>query len=140
MAAEAIALGASVVGFVGLTGQILQGCLFVQNFLQALEDAPADIGVLRSELLIFQASLDAFKSTLNVVGDDAVGEDIRLSLEYSSKAINELRKVVSKLGDGSHGCMTNFSMVVRKVRISKHVKTLERARSLLLCSQVNMSM
>jgi hypothetical protein len=36
--------------------------------------------------------------------------------------------------------MTNFSMVVRKVRISKHVKTLERARSLLLCSQVNMSM
>jgi hypothetical protein len=140
MAAEVIALGASVVGFVGLAGQILQGCLFVQNFLEALEDAPADIEVLRSELLIFQTSLDTFQSTLKVVGDDAIGEDVRLALEYSNKAINELRKVVSKLADRRHGCMTNFSMVLRKVRISKHVKTLERAWTLLLCAQMNMSM
>jgi hypothetical protein len=140
MAAEAIALGASVIGFVGFAGQILQGFLFVQNFLEAVEDAPADIEVLRSELLIFQTSLDTFQHTLNDVGDDAISEDVRLALEYSNKIINELRKVVSKLGDGRHGCMTNFSMAVRKVRISKHVKTLERARTLLLCAQMNMSM
>jgi hypothetical protein len=140
MAAEAIGLGASVVGFVGLAGQILQGCLFVQNFLDALEDAPADIEVLRSELIIFQTSLDTFQSTLNAVGDDAIGEDVRLALDYSNKIINELRKVVSKLGDGHYGCMTNFSMVMRKARISKHVKTLERARTMLLCAQMNMSM
>ena len=132
MAAEAIAFGASVVGFIGLTGQILQGCLFVQDFLEALEDAPADIEALQSELLIFQTSLDKFQSTLNVVDDDAVGEDVRLALEYSNKAINDLRKVVSKLADRRHGCITNFSMVVRKVRISRHVKTLERAWMLLV--------
>ena len=132
MAAEAIAFGASVVGFIGLTGQILQGCLFVQGFLEALEDAPADIEALQSELLIFQTSLDKFQSTLNVVDDDAIGEDVRLALEYSNKAINDLRKVVSKLADRRHGCITNFSMVVRKVRISRHVKTLERAWMLLV--------
>ena len=132
MAAEAIAFGASVVGFIGLAGQILQGCLFVQDFLEALEDAPADIEALQSELLIFQTSLDKFQSTLNVVDDDAVGEDVRLALEYSNKAISDLRKVVSKLADRRHSCITNFSMVVRKVRISRHVKTLERAWMLLV--------
>jgi hypothetical protein len=140
MAAEAIAFGASVVGFIGLAGQILQGCLFVQDFLEALEDAPADIEALQSEVLIFQTSLDKFQSTLNVVDDDAIGEDVRLALEYSKKAINDLRKVVSKLADRRHGCITNFSMVVRKVRISRHVKTLERAWMLLLCAQMNMSL
>jgi D-mannonate dehydratase len=140
MAAEAIAFGASVVGFIGLAGQILQGCLFVQDFLEALEDAPADIEALQSELVIFQTSIDKFQATLNVVDDDAIGEDVRLALEYSNKAINDLRKVVSKLADRRHGCITNFSMVVRKVRISRHVKTLERAWMLLLCAQMNMSM
>jgi hypothetical protein len=140
MAAEAIAFGASVVGFIGLAGQILQGCLFVQDFLEALEDAPLDIEALQSELVIFQTSIDKFQATLNVVDDDAIGEDVRLALEYSNKAINDLRKVVSKLADRRHGCITNFSMVVRKVRISRHVKTLERAWMLLLCAQMNMSM
>ncbi|KAN0122806.1 hypothetical protein V8E51_001132 [Hyaloscypha variabilis] len=137
--AEALALGASVAGFIGLAGQILQGCLFVQSFLEGLEDAPADVEVLRSELLVFQTSLDAFQSTLNVVGNDAISEDIGLALEYSNKIIMELRKVVSKLGDKGPGCMMNFSMVMQKVRISKHVKTLERARTLLLCAQMNLT-
>jgi D-mannonate dehydratase len=114
--------------------------LFVQDFLEALEDAPLDIEALQSELVIFQTSIDKFQATLNVVDDDAIGEDVRLALEYSNKAINDLRKVVSKLADRRHGCITNFSMVVRKVRISRHVKTLERAWMLLLCAQMNMSM
>jgi hypothetical protein len=42
--AEAVALAASVAGLVGLTGQIIQGTLFIQKFFEDVRDAPAEVG------------------------------------------------------------------------------------------------
>lgn len=43
MAEAAVGLAASVAGLVGLTGQALQGCLFVKNFLGDVKNATEDV-------------------------------------------------------------------------------------------------
>lgn len=138
MAAEAIGLGASVVSFVGFTGQILQGCLFIRNFLDDMEDAPAYIQTLRSELLNFQTSIQAFQSALG--SENIIGEDARQVLEFSNKSIAELQELLATLDKKRNGTLLNFSSVIRKNRIMKHVENLKSARLQLLSAQSNMIM
>lgn len=51
--AEAVGLAASVAGLIGLSGQILQGGLFMRKFFDDIRNAPAEVLDLKDELELF---------------------------------------------------------------------------------------
>lgn len=136
--AETIGIAGSIVSFVGLVGQILQGCIAIRSILDDFKDASTDFRDLRHELLIFQAGLDSLRITLghevNVI--DAV--PVRQVLEFGHKCINDLRNLVEKLDERS-AFKARISAVWRRNKIQKHVSKLQRARLMFVSAQMTLS-
>jgi hypothetical protein len=54
--ADPLSTGASVVAFIDLAGQLLQGTWFLVNFFSVLKDTPDDVKALQRELVLLQAT------------------------------------------------------------------------------------
>jgi hypothetical protein len=91
---------------------------------------------LKTELAIFESCLDGFWSRLLAEGSPGV-TGARLALEFSDKAMKEHQKVVARLSKSNGGLFSSLRMVLKKGSVVKHVRTLGRARSLIM---VNMNM
>jgi hypothetical protein len=136
--AEALALGASAIGFVAFAGQILQGCLSLHAFLDNMREAQADVQSFKRELTIFQTTLDTLRS--RIITEDRVNDDVRLALEYSDETITEFQNVITKLQKKNKSRFVNFRTALRKDSMMKHVGRLQRATSLIIAAQLNLTM
>lgn len=63
--AEAIALGASIVAFIGLAGQLAQGCSYVRTIIDDIIDASDDLRALQREIRLFEATIETFQKALS---------------------------------------------------------------------------
>jgi hypothetical protein len=73
--ADPIGLGASVIAFIGLTGQVLQGCRFIQTILIDIDDAADDFRNLKTEVNLFELKIDGFKRALVDIADSGISQD-----------------------------------------------------------------
>ncbi len=136
--AEAIGLGASVVAFIGLAGQIAQGCQFARTVLDDVKDAPEDLRCLRTEIRLFEVTVDGFKNLLADIIDLGIpaGQTatVQLALDYSEEAVAGLLKLINKdKHRGSRWGQIRFAFV--KDKCAKHVARLERAKGYLSAAQ-----
>jgi hypothetical protein len=59
----ALSNGASVVAFIGLSGEALRGILFIYDIVEDIKDAPGHLRALYEDLSFFQLSLATFQET-----------------------------------------------------------------------------
>jgi hypothetical protein len=59
----ALSNGASVIAFIGLSGEALRGILFIYGIVEDIKDAPGQLRVLYQDLTFFQLSLATFQET-----------------------------------------------------------------------------
>ncbi|KAF7947123.1 uncharacterized protein EAE97_004372 [Botrytis byssoidea] len=99
-AVAAVSLGALVIGFIGLTGQILQGCQYICDCFDDINGAPKEILNILEQLKCFEKGLRNFRYTLEKVKqstDISESEDeIKLALELSGLTVKELQEFVNK--------------------------------------------
>ncbi|KAF7902624.1 hypothetical protein EAF00_002527 [Botryotinia globosa] len=86
--AEAIGLGASVIAFIGLAGQLVQGCEYVRRTIDAIKEADGDVRELRSELTA-SGRMHAVRSVLNTA-HEAVQNLIK---ETCAKHVSRINRV-----------------------------------------------
>jgi hypothetical protein len=140
--AEAIGLGASVVAFIGLAGQVAQGCKFVRDVLGDIKDASNDIRALRTEIQLFELAVDHFQASLAEV--EAAGipvpasysVGIKLALEYSEEATASLLGLVAKKS-GGETIKSRVKFAFKKDKCSKHLGRLGRAKGYISTAQAS---
>jgi len=92
-------VAAAVVGFVGLAGQCLQGCKFLQNFFGDAHDAPQIIQGLLKELYLFIMLLEDLCRLLTEIQTSMQMPDLTgtsFALNYCYNAIWNLRNFARK--------------------------------------------
>ncbi|TGO20355.1 hypothetical protein BPAE_0304g00100 [Botrytis paeoniae] len=99
-AVATVSLGASVISFIGLTGQILHGCQFICDCFYDINSAPKEIIYILEQLKGFEKGLRTFQCTLEKVKectDITESEDeIKLALELSESTIKDRQEFVNK--------------------------------------------
>ncbi|KAG0650784.1 hypothetical protein D0Z07_2212 [Hyphodiscus hymeniophilus] len=141
--AEAIGLGASVIAFVGIAGQAVQGCQYIRDVLNDIQDAPDDLRSLCSEIKLFELNLQGLQHVLQHFADSGVpieagghGLATRLALEYSKETVAKLFEFVTKLSQ-ARGRWRRFRFALGKTSCGKNVARMERAKSYLAVAQAN---
>lgn len=86
-------IAAGVVGFVGLTGQILQGCNYLCDFFSNAAEAPELILRLANELSAVQSSLSSLHTSLQKIEANIP----RVHLQTSIPAIENCKPIVEDL-------------------------------------------
>ncbi|EPE37154.1 hypothetical protein GLAREA_09317 [Glarea lozoyensis ATCC 20868] len=132
--AEAIGVGASVVAFIGLAGQVAQGCQYIRTLLDDIKDASEDVQSLRTEVKIFQLTLETFRNTLQELADSGVAVEAdahalatRLALSYSEEALELLQGLLAKTKDTGR-IWSKVRFASGKSKYAKHVSRIERAK------------
>jgi len=140
--AEAIGLGASVVAFIGLAGQVAQGCKFVRDILGDVKDASNDIRALRTEIQLFELTLNHFQASLADIEAAGIpvpasyGVGIELALEYSEEAMASLLGLIAQKA-GGETITTRIKFAFKKDKCSKHLGRLERAKGYVSTAQAS---
>jgi hypothetical protein len=75
----ALSNGASVVAFIGFSGEALRGILFIYDIVEDIKDAPVHLRALYRDLTFFQLSLATFQET----GTNAARLGAPRSLHYT---------------------------------------------------------
>lgn len=130
--ADALGVASGVISMVGFVGQLAQGSAFLHGFFKDLRDAPQAIGRISEELLILTALL---KEVQSAYASEA--PDMALELKFCAKTIHELTEVVRKLELPPNTAKATrrwkqFRAALTEPEISKHLGSLERAKSMLL--------
>jgi hypothetical protein len=140
--AEAIGVGASVIAFVGLVGQLAQGCQNARAILDDIKDASGDLRSLHTEVKIFQLTLETFGNILEEVADsgivvEAEGQALatQLALQYSEEAVAQLLALLLKKNSGNIWGKIRFA--IGKDKCAKHVGRIERAKGYILTAQAS---
>ncbi|TGO45823.1 hypothetical protein BOTNAR_0636g00020 [Botryotinia narcissicola] len=101
--AEAIGLGASEIAFIGLAGQLVQGCEYVRRTIDAIKEADGDVRELRSEVSSFELIVDSFRNVLQDLETSGVqltacGDQmhaVRSVLNTAHEAVQNLIKFIA---------------------------------------------
>ncbi|CZR56349.1 uncharacterized protein PAC_06237 [Phialocephala subalpina] len=132
--AEALGVGASVVAFIGLAGQVAQGAAYLYNFFGAIQDAPADVRSLAEELKVLSPILD------DVRRHGLETASMRAAVEQCNASVEELKALVvkSKLTTTqprTRKIWSQMSVGFRSEKFHKHTEKLERAKLALIPAQ-----
>jgi hypothetical protein len=118
--AEAIGLGASVVAFIGLAGQVIQGCQYTHTILDDVKNAPDDIRSLHTEINLLDRTLETFNH-------EVIGAETKLALDYCEEAMAGLLKLILKIRKTGNS-WSQIKFAFSKDKISKHISRVERAK------------
>jgi Na+-transporting NADH:ubiquinone oxidoreductase subunit NqrA len=83
---EALAAAGGVIAVVSLTGQVVQGCVYLRNVFDNARSAPQEIKLLATELKI----IEGIVVTMTDMDQHA---DV---LDFCNEKVSKLRKVVEK--------------------------------------------
>jgi hypothetical protein len=138
--AEALGLGANVVAFIGLAGQVIQGCQYIKTILDDVKDAPDDIRSLHTEINLLTRTLETFKNALVELSHSEthveIGGEAKLALDYCEEAIAGLLKSILKIKrPGSKWGQIKFAF--SKDKVSKHIGRVERAKGYIATAQAS---
>jgi hypothetical protein len=141
--AELVGLGASVVAFAGIAGQLAQGVSFLATFFGDLRDAPSDVQLLTLQLqtlgTVFQ-SLDYRNAPGQV---QAVPPDVAAALIYCKPWIDKLDSLVRRFNDvdfeysGRMRTWRTLSFAFRKKHFGKYARGLQDGLALLLQARMS---
>jgi hypothetical protein len=130
--ADPIGLGASVIAFIGLTGQVLQGCRFVQTILNDIDDAADDFRNLKTEVNLFELTIDGFKRALVDIADSGISQDqtaaVQIALDYAEEAVSDLLKFIAK-HKKSGSKWSKIRLAFTKDKCAKYSSRMGRAKS-----------
>jgi hypothetical protein len=146
--AEAVALAASVAGLVGLSGQILQGSLFLRQFLEDIRDAPSEVCDLKDEIELFTLVASDTDRLVKQAGD--INGAISISWASYARTLERCRKIVDNLGRELQECAgmaaegrlrwwRRLRVATRKEALAGYLRRLDRAKGQLLAVQANIT-
>lgn len=150
-------VAAAVVGFVSLSGQVLQGCNYLCNFFGDASDAHEVIVSISAELYAVRSRLEGFQLLLLEVqaispASLTVQQDPAVPLKLCQDAIQKLQTFVDKHADLSVSTESrSASAQVRKAwnkldvarkgaQLKSHISQLEAAKSSLLAAQTSIQL
>lgn len=133
-------IAASVVAFVGIAGQLLQGVSTVYNFLGDIQDAPDEIKQLNAELNVLKMILENMITYPQAIcrSKEAL-ESVGVAMEMVQNQVTKLKELVEKYNIKSIGrrklLWSNINIAFRKKKFAKYISNLDRARKLLEMAQ-----
>jgi hypothetical protein len=146
MAEAALGLGASAVAFMGLTGQVLQGCHYICKFIDNVRDAQDDLHHYSTEITTFKSTVLGFQEVLRAIEPSAMIESsiqqALLALQSGSVAIEELKTPLRRYKhDGQRDWWKDIKVAQKRSQFAKCVGRLGEAKVniLLAQSRVNLS-
>ena len=130
-------VGAATVAFIGLAAQVVQGMIFVHDFLDQVQDAPEKIRSLQAELRLLRDIISKIKDEFQA---SAVAEDV-CRIAYSALSLIQAR--VGTLCDFIETCSPrkpgrgrllwkSLSVTFRRQKFSDYLMDLERAKGNLM--------
>lgn len=146
----------SIVGIVGILGQITQGCLFLDGLIRDIKDAPREAQHLKTELDHVTTSVTGLRRLYERIDESRTGSsntttDVVEALRYCddvvSDLVDSLRKSLYTFED--HGSTISASArtswrrlrhALRQDATKKKLDTLSRARLSLLSIQSNIEL
>lgn len=135
---EAIGLGASVVAFIGLAGQIAQGCSFVRTVIEDIRDAPDDLRALEREIRLFEVTIETFQKALSGLEDSGIpGHQepaVQMALDCGEETMGGLLEFVLKKKK-KVGRWGQIRFAFDKAKCAKYVGQVERAKGYLTSAQ-----
>jgi hypothetical protein len=130
--ADAIGLGASVVAFIGLAGQVLQGCAYIREVVDNVQDADRDILTLRRDVHHFELTINSVRDLLNLLDNSGLPLksnshllSVEAALSTSRKSVEDVQQFIL-LNYRPNKRRTKFKMVFGK---GKHEKCVEKIRT-----------
>ncbi|RAL58802.1 hypothetical protein DID88_009112 [Monilinia fructigena] len=143
-AVAAVNLGASVIGFIGLTGQILQGCQFVCGCLDDIKGAPMELQNFIDQVKSFESGIRSFRYSLEKAAKSIdislLEEKIKLSLKLGQSTIRDLRDLVNNhKHNGKRDWWKGIKFAKKKNIFTKYVNRLNQVKIALICAQSNLS-
>ena len=143
--AELFGLGASAIAFIGLAGQVLQGCQHIHDFMNNVRDALDDLRHYHTEISSFKSVVLGFQEVLQAIKPfariDNSAEQALLALQSGGTAINELKAILQKFErSGEKDLWRGIKLARKSSELAKHVARLGEAKVniLLAQSQVNL--
>jgi hypothetical protein len=138
----ALSNGASVIAFIGLSGEALRGILFIYGIVEDIKDAPGQLRVLYQDLTFFQLSLATFQETATNAA--RLGALLGLStmqvLDDAANAIKPILVVFQEYGQGRATPFRKKIGVALKDKLSKYSERLVKSSSLIISTNANISM
>lgn len=140
--AEAIGLGASVVAFIGLAGHVAQGCQVARSLLDDIKAASDDVRGIRTEIQLFELTVDHLKATLAGVQDAGIPfpassqAAVELALEYGEEAVAKLLGILAKWKD-SESLRSRIKFAFGKERCAKQIARIGRANGYISTAQAS---
>lgn len=133
-------IAASVVAFVGIAGQLLQGVSVVYTFLSDVQDAPEEIQQLNAELNLLKMILENMITyPQGICGSKEAFEGVGLAMEMVQSQVQKLKELVEKYNIKGVGrrklVWSNINVAFRKKKFAKYASNLDRARKLLVMAQ-----
>jgi hypothetical protein len=139
----ALSNGASVVAFIGLSGEALRGILFIYDIVEDIKDAPGHLRALYQDLTFFQLSLATFQETATNAA--RLGALLSLSttqvLDDAANAIKPILVVFQKYGQGrATPFRKRIRVALKRDKLSKYSERLAKSSSLIIATNANISM
>ncbi|KAK5206634.1 hypothetical protein LTR41_007627 [Exophiala xenobiotica] len=131
----------AVIGVVGLTGQILQGCTYICDFFHHAKDAPDSI----QNLLTSVRNLNSVVSEIQTIAKHAHQESDTMSassrhvaaLNECKSVIQDLEAFVSRFKTGK-GTWQRVSWAVYQKQLKEYTSKIDQAKSSVLMVQIKM--
>jgi hypothetical protein len=150
-------VAAAIVGCVGLSGQVLQGCNYLCNFLADASDAPELIVTISAQLCAVRSGLQAFQLLLLEVqtispASLTLQQDPAVPLKLCQDAVQSLQTFVNKYADlsvstqpKSAGAQARklwhkLDVARRAAQLKTHNLQLEAAKSSLLDAKTSIQL
>lgn len=136
--AELLGLGASVLAFVGLAGQMVQGASFLATFFGDMKDAPEDVQMLAVQLKTLGTILQSLDVESVDDGEDEALERIAEALACCKPWIDKLNTLIRRHNTpdmfvaGRVKLWSRMSTAFKKQKFSKYVRGLHDGLALLL--------
>jgi len=144
--AEAVGLAASFAGLIGLSGQVLQGSLFIRKFFDDVREAPAEVLDLKDELELFTlVARDTEKlfQQASLAGISIENPTSTRALERCSTVVmdigQKLEKYAGKMTVTKTPWWSRVRVAARKETFVDYMRRLERAKGQLLVVQSNIT-
>jgi 3-polyprenyl-4-hydroxybenzoate decarboxylase len=136
--AELLATAGSVVGFIGLAGQVAQGCTFIWNFVEDVKDAPEDLRRLKEELKLTKD----VSSALGILLENSPPDSFTNTKEAAAGALASCAGTIKELTTLLSGFRSKrkhkIKAALNKEKIRKLLSQVHHAMSIVASAQSNM--
>lgn len=133
-----LATAASAVGFIGLAGQVAQGCTFIWNFIEDVKDAPEDLQRLKEELKLTK---DVSSSLGNLL-ENSPPDSFMNTKEAAAAALASCAGTIKELTTLHSGFKSKrrhkIKVALSKEKIRKLSSQVHHAMSIVASAQSNM--